>query len=153
MFWIIGCGLVGLAFLVMRFVSPHQINSRFITLLWSLFLIVGLIFSFLSGLGFGFVTIGCFFWLYYPSFGERNEGRDIYARFYGVPIFANHIAESLGFILLLMGIILLFFKSLLYGLLSIVAIFVVVQVLEYLKRLESKLIEKDIKKTQEINTV
>jgi len=153
MFCIIGCGLVCVAFILMRFVAPHQtkINHRFVMVLWLLFLIAGLISAFLSDIRLCFIAFGSFLWLYYPSFGERYI-RDISARFYGVPIFANQIAENLGFVLLLTGLILLFFHSVLYGFISIVAVFVAVQVLEYFRRVESKLIEKEVSKDSELST-
>jgi len=119
--------------------------------LWLLFLIAGLISAFLSDIRLCFIAFGSFLWLYYPSFGERYI-RDISARFYGVPIFANQIAENLGFVLLLTGLILLFFHSVLYGFISIVAVFVAVQVLEYFRRVESKLIEKEVSKDSELST-
>ncbi|MCX5632317.1 MAG: hypothetical protein NTW93_01355 [Phycisphaerae bacterium] len=147
MLCIIGCGLVCVAFILMRFVAPHQtkINHRFVMVLWLGFLIGGLILAFLSDIGLCFIAFGSFLWLYYPSFGERYI-RDISARFYGVPIFANQIAQNLGFVLLLTGLILLFLHSVLYGFISIVVVFVVVQVLGYLRRVESKLIEKEVSK-------
>lgn len=153
MLCIIGCGLVCVAFILMRFVSPHQtkINHRFVTVLWLGFLLSGLILAFLSDIRICFIAFGSFLWLYYPSFGERYM-RDLSARFYGVPIFANQIAENLGFVLLLIGLILLFFNSVLYGFISTVAIFVAVQVLKYLQRVESKLIEKEVSKDSELST-
>ena len=153
MLCIIGCGLVCVAFIVMRFVSPHQtkINHHFVMVLWLGSLIGGLILAFLSNIRLAFIAFGSFLWLYYPSFGERYI-RDNWARFYGVPIFANQIAQNLGFVLLLTGQILLFFNSVLYGFISIVAVFVAVQVLEYLRRVESKLIEKEVSKDSDYQT-
>jgi len=55
-------------------------------------------------------------------------------------------------VLLLTGLILLFFHSVLYGFISIVAVFVAVQVLEYFRRVESKLIEKEVSKDSELST-
>ena len=119
--------------------------------LWLFFLIGGLILAFLSDIRLCFIAFGSFLWLYYPSFGERSI-RDMFARFYGVPIFANQVAQNLGFVLLLTGLILLFFNSVLYGFISIVAVFLAVQVLKYLQRVESKLIEKEVSKDSKLST-
>ena len=85
-----------------------------------------------------------------PLFGERCV-RDISARFYGVPIFANQTAENIGFILLLIGLVLMFFNSVLYGFISIIAVFVVVQIFKYLERVETKFIEKEVSKDTELS--
>src|SRR3989339_1886294 len=134
MLWVIGCILVCISFILMRFIAPHQIkiNHRVITFFWFSFLTIGLLIAFLSGISFGFMAFGCFLWLYYPSFGESYV-REINARFYGVPIFANQIAQNIGFILLLFGLILLFLKSWLYGIIGLGVIFLVIQLLKWLE--------------------
>jgi len=89
------------------------------------------------------MAFGCFLWLYYPSFGESYV-REINARFYGVPIFANQIAQNIGFILLLFGLILLFLKSWLYGIIGLGVIFLVIQLLKWLEHIDAKRIEKEV---------
>jgi len=144
---LIGCFLVSVAFILVRFVSPHlvKMNGRLSMISGLVLLIGGLILVFLSDIRVGFISLGCFLWFYYHSLGDFYT-RDIFARFYGSPLFANQIARTLGFVLLLIGQILLFFKSLLYGFISLFGVFLAVQILEILRRIEWKLIKKQISK-------
>jgi hypothetical protein len=144
---LIGCGLVYVAFILIRFISPHsiKINGRLIMILGLCLFIGGLILVFPSDLRIGLIISGCFLWFYYHSLGDRYT-HDIFASFYGSPFFANPIARTLGFVLLLTGEILLFFKSLLYGFISLVGVFLAIQILELLRRIEWKLIKKQIGK-------
>lgn len=153
-----GCGFVCIAFVLLRFVYPHplEIYNRLgstlrrllidcqLILYWGL-LIAGLVLSFLSDTKVGLITFGCFVWIYKNSFIDFNIGYSS-VPFYGMPILTNRIAGLVGLISLVLGQILLFITSLKYGFISIGVVFLAVQAVKYLTRIEWKLIGKQVRK-------
>jgi len=84
-------------------------------------------------------------WIYKNSFIDFNIGYSS-ASFYGMPILTNRIAGLVGLISLVLGQILLFVTSLKYGFISIGVVFLAVQAVKYLTRIEWKLIGKQVRK-------
>ena len=112
----IGCGLVCIAFVLLRFfftcpkdiwnrLSPTSQTIFFYSqqiLYWGL-LIVGLVLSFLSDIKIGFITFGCFLVLYYKSIDYLVSGK-------GIQLLHNLLAGLAGIISLLLGLMLINFN-------------------------------------------
>jgi hypothetical protein len=159
----IGCGLVSIAFVLLRYIMPHfEINTSIMRrvfyhcgrMLSFGFLIAGLVLSFLSDVGIGVTLLGFFLWIYKNSFVGLPSGFRfvdshagwMYARLYGIPILANRFAGIVGFVLYLLGLILMFTASLLRGSVVIVVTFLAVQVVVLLNRLEWKYVTAQVRK-------
>lgn len=153
----IGCCLVAIAFVLLRFVLPHPMeicrnNTTLRHVLyysqevvsWGL-LIVGLILSFLSDIKIGLVILGCFLWVYKNSFIMPVVG-DILSPFLGIPFLANPVAGLLGFILLVLGLVLIFIASLKCGFIAIGMVCLIVLIVRFLRRIEYKFIRKRVRK-------
>lgn len=157
----VGCGLVCIAFVLLRFVQPHptKIHDHLSPTLrqllyycemvsyWGL-LIAGLILSFLSDMKLGLITLGCFLWIYKNSLIHSGPSCIApnweFAALYGIPLLANQIAGVVGLISLLLGQILLFIASPKWGFISVGLIFLIVQSVNQLTRIEWKLISKNV---------
>lgn len=148
----IGCGLVLIAFVLLRFffTCPKSMWNRLNPTLQDLFfysqhivywglLIAGLVLCFLSGMKIGLLSLGCFLVLYYKSIDNLVIGRRI-------PFLHNLLAGLIGIISLLLGLILLFITSLKYGFIALGTVLLSVQVVKLLMCLERNLIEKQVHK-------
>lgn len=144
-----GCGLVFMAFVLLRFffTCPKNIWNRLSPTLQTLFfyfqqilywgsLITGLILCFLAATKIGFLTLGCFLFFYNMSFAfPISPGKQI-------PLLRNFLVGLIGIISLVLGLILSFTTSLKYGFVSIGAVLLTFLIVKCLMRVEIKLTEK-----------
>jgi len=146
--------LVFIAFILLRFFfgCPDRMCNRLTAIQRNLFfylqfiiywglLIIGLLLSFLSSMKLGFVTLGCFLLFYNISIVSFSTKR--------IPILGNLLTKLIGIILLIVGLILYFFASWKYGLISLIDVLSCFLILKLLMFIEMEHLKKSRAKNHE----
>jgi len=146
-----GTFLVFIAFILLRFFfsCPDKTQNRLTVIQRNLFfylqqiiywglLVTGLLLCFLSSIEIGFVILGSFLFFYNISIISFPTKR--------IPILGNLLTQLIGIILLIVGLILFFFISWKYGLISLVGVLSCFLILRLLMFIEIEHLKKIIAK-------
>ncbi len=151
---IVGLSLIFASFVLLRFLDTcpqstwHRMGSRsrnvfsfFQSVLYWGALIAGLVLTFLSSVQIGLVAFGTFLFLYNVSVSNMKMK--------AIPLIGNLLAQSIGLVVLIVGVVLSFVTSWQSGALALAGYVAALVVMNILMAIEMSFIKKWISKRDE----